>query len=224
MADVQSRAGAPYATPEIVAWTAGVHAGHDAGLERAFLAPERQGLPAIQIGPSEGRLLELLLRLGGARRVVEVGTLAGYSALWAARAVGPEGRVWTIEADPHAAQVARDDIEAAGMGDRVRVLEGEALAVLPTLEVEGPFDAVFLDADKRHYDRYGRWAAAHVRPGGLLLADNAYLFGRLLGESAEAQAMRRFHEETAQAFASVCIPTPDGMVLGIRKASGIEKS
>ena len=80
-----------------------------------------------------------------------------------------------------------------------------------------PFDAVFVDADKGNYDAYGRWAAKALRPGGLLLADNVYLFGRLMGKSDEAAAMRRFHEESARAFETVCIPTPDGLLLGVKR-------
>jgi caffeoyl-CoA O-methyltransferase len=224
MADSDSRAGAGYASPDILRWVAQVHAAHDLHLEQAFSAPERQGLPAIQVGPSEGRLLELLLLLVGARRVVEIGTLAGYSAQWMARAVGPDGRVLTLESDPTAARVARDGLAAAGMDDRVTVREGDALQVLPEIAGGAPFDAVFIDADKANYDAYGRWAAENLRPGGLLIADNAYLFGRLLEDGEAARAMRRFHEEAARAFDSVCIPTPDGLLVGIRKPSAAENS
>ena len=102
MADADSRSGSGYATAEILQWCGKVHAGHDAALERAYRAPEGSELPPIQLGPSEGRLLELLLRLAGARKVVEIGALAGYSALWMARAVGPEGHVWTLESEAEA--------------------------------------------------------------------------------------------------------------------------
>lgn len=224
MADAESRRGAGYATPEILGWVSGVHAAHDAALEGAFGAPAREGLPAIQVGPSEGRLLELLLRLAGARRVVEIGTLAGYSALWMARAVGADGQVLTIEADPDAARIARDGIARAGLERVITVLDGDAREVLPQIAGEGPFDAVFVDADKRHYDEYGRWAAAHLRPGGLLIGDNAYLFGRLLEDGDEGRAMRQFHEEAARAFESVCIPTPDGLLVGIRRPARSENT
>lgn len=114
--------------------------------------------------------------------------------------------------------MAEDVFRQAGLDDRVTCLEGDALSVLDELARDhAPFDAVFIDADKGNYDRYGRWAATHLRRGGLLLADNAYLFGRLLEDSAEAAAMRRFHEEATRAFDSVCIPTPDGLVLGVKR-------
>jgi caffeoyl-CoA O-methyltransferase len=216
MADQGSRAGNTYATPQILDYAAQTHHPHDAALERAFQAPASHGMPEIQLGPAEGRLLELLLRLVNAHKVVEIGTLAGYSALWMARALPPGGRVWTIEAEPKHAQVAREVIGEAGFGARVTVIGGDAVEALPTLSNSGPFCAVFLDADKGRYDVYGRWAPENLRAGGLLIADNAYLFGRLLDESAEAQAMRRFHEEMAINYRSVCVPTPDGLAIGVR--------
>jgi caffeoyl-CoA O-methyltransferase len=217
MADPESRSGHGHATPAILDWLDRLHATHDAALARAFDAPERHGMPAIQLGPSEARLVELLLALVKALRVVEIGALAGYSAIRIARALPERGRLWTIEADPKHAAVARENIEAAGHSDGVTVLQGAALDVLPSLERHAPFDAVFVDADKGSYDKYGRWAARNLRKGGLLLGDNAYLFGRLLEKGPEAAAMRRFHEEAARAFDTVCIPTPDGLLLGVKR-------
>ncbi len=216
MADDDSRAGKTYATPEILDWLQRVHAPHDAALARAFDAPRLHGMPAIQLGPSEARTAALLLKLAGARRVVEVGTLAGYSALALARALPADGRLFTIEFDPRHAAVARENFAAAAEGGRITLLEGPGLEVLPSLEREAPFDAVFVDADKGNYDAYGRWAAKNLRKGGLLIGDNAYLFGRLLEDSAEAAAMRRFHEEAREAFDSVCLPTPDGLLVGVK--------
>lgn len=217
MANPRSRSGRTYATPAILRWLDGLHAPHDAPLERAFNAPARHRMPPIQLGVSEARLLELLLRLAGARRVVEIGTLAGYSAIRIARALPAHGRLWTIEAESRHAAVAHESLEEAGLSGRVTLLEGTALDVLPALGSRAPFDAVFIDADKGNYDAYGRWAAKFLRPGGLLLADNVYLFGKLMGRSAEAAAMRCFHEESARAFDTVCIPTPDGLLLGVKR-------
>lgn len=217
MADTDSRAGLTYATREILDWVARVHAPHDAALARAFDAPAAHGMPAIQLGASEAKVVALLLRLAGARKVVEIGTLAGYSALVMARALPEDGRLWTVEFDPRHAAVARGNLAAAGVAERVTVLEGAGLDVLPSLEEETPFDAVFVDADKRNYDAYGRWAAKHVRKGGLLVGDNAFLFGRLLEDSEEGAAMRRFHEEAREAFETACLPTPDGMLIGVRR-------
>lgn len=216
MADPDSRKGHGYGTREILDWVNRVHAPHDEALDLAFDAPERHGMPAIQLGPSEARTLELLLKLAGARNVVEVGTLAGYSALRMARALPEDGHLFTIEFEPAHAAVARQSIAAAGLTGKVTLHEGPALEVLPSLEKRAPFDAVFIDADKGNYDRYGRWAAKNLRRGGLLLGDNVYLFGRLLEGSEEAAAMRRFHEEAARAFDTVVLPTPDGMLIGVK--------
>lgn len=217
MADNDSRAGKRYDDQAIRAFLDQLHAPHDEILERAFAAPRHQDIPAIMLGPSEARLVELLLRLQGAEKAVEVGTLAGYSALRMAAGLRPGGKLWTVELDPGYAEVARANIAAAGLADRVEVLLGPALEVLPTLEQHGPFDAVFIDADKESYHHYGAWAARHLRPGGLLIADNAYVFGNLLGDSAAGRSVKRLHEEVAQGFHSVCVPTPDGLLVAIKQ-------
>lgn len=217
MADAASRAGARYDSPAILEFVNTLHAPHDAALAAAFGASETEGLPPIQVGPSEGKLLGLLLRLIGAQKVVEIGTLAGYSAIHLGRGLAPGGHLWSLEMDPRHAAIAGKNLALAGLADQATILVGPALSHLPGLAALGPFDAVFIDADKGNYDHYGRWAAANMRPGGLLLGDNAYYFGRLLDDDQEAAAMRRFHQETREAFDSVCIPTPDGLLLGIRK-------
>ena len=216
MADQNSRAGERYASAQILDYAARTHLPDDRALARAFEAPARHGMPEIQLGPSEGRLLELLLRLANARKVVEIGTLAGYSALWMARALPAGGHIWTIESGPKHAGVAAEVIGEAGLGDRVTIIRDDAAEILPKLSDSGPFCAVFLDADKGRYDLYGRWATENLRTGGLLIGDNAYLFGRLLEQGDEAAAMRRFHEEMALHYDSVCVPTPDGLAVGVK--------
>jgi caffeoyl-CoA O-methyltransferase len=215
MADSTSRAGSRYTTPEILDYVGRIHAAHDAALARAFAVPD--GIPQIQVGPNEGKLLGLLARLVRATKIVEVGTLVGYSTIHLARALPPGGHVWTIEFEPHHADIARGNLAAAGLGDRVTVLVGAGRDVLPTLATHAPVDAVFIDADKVNYDFYGRWAIDHLRPGGLVLGDNAYLFGELLDDSDRGRAMRAFHELVAQTCESTCIPTPDGLVLGVKR-------
>lgn len=217
MADNDSRKGLVYFDRAILDWTTQLHAGHDAALQQAFDAPAKHGLPAIQLAASEARMVELWLRMVGAKKVVEVGTLAGYSAVRMARALPPDGEVHTIEFDPKHAAIAREVIEQAGERHRVTVHVGRGVDVLPTLEAKGPFCGVFIDADKESYDLYGRWAAKHVRPGGLLIGDNVFLFGQLLEDSPRAAAMRRFHEEAKQHFDTVCVPTPDGQLLGLKR-------
>ena len=170
------------------------------------------------VGPSEGKLLHLLLRLVGARRVVEVGTLVGYSAIHMARAL-PAGRppvddrVRAPARRARARQPRRRRPRGSGHGR----WSAPASTCCPALEQHGPFDAVFIDADKANYDRYGAWAIEHLRRGGLVLGDNAYLFGELLDDDERGRAMRAFHELVAAACDSVCIPTPDGLVLGIKR-------
>ncbi len=217
MADKDSRAGKRYADQAILDFTDEAHARHDEALQEAFLAPGNTGMPEIMLGISEARLLELLVRLVAAERAVEIGTLAGYSALRIARGLVDGGRLWSVESDPHHAAVARRAIAHSDLESRIDVVEGPALEVLPTLERHGPFDVVFIDADKQNYDAYGEWALRHLRSGGLVIADNAYLFGELLDAGEAAAAMRRFHRMVAEQCESVCVPTPDGMVVGIKR-------
>lgn len=215
MADDDSRAGTRYATRPILDWCAQTHVAQDAALARAFATPE--GVPAIMVGPSEGQLLHLLCKLVGAKKVVEVGTLVGYSTIHMARALAPGGHLWTIEFEARHAAIARDNIAAAGLADRVTVLEGAGVDVLPTLDPHGPFDVVFIDADKVNYDRYGTWALANLRAGGLVLGDNSFLFGELMDETDRGRAMRAFHQMLAKSCDSVNIPTPDGLAVGIKR-------
>lgn len=217
MADNDSRGGLVYFTRALLDWTTELHAPHDQALQYAFDAPAKNKMPAIQLAPSEAKLTEMLLRLAGAKTVVEVGTLAGYSAVRLARALPPDGHVHTIEYDARHAEVARKVIDTAGESKRITVHVGAGNDVLPTLEKFGPFDGMFIDADKENYDAYGRWAAKHLRKGGLLIGDNVFLFGDLLDETPRAAAMRRFHEEATQQFDTVTIPTPDGLLLGIKR-------
>lgn len=146
--------------------------GHDPDLEAAVADQEAAGLPAIEVAPLGGKLLHLLARLSGARRVLEIGTLGGYSTIWLARAVPEGGRVISIEAEPRHAAVARASLERAGVADRVDVLEGRAADVLPTLAAEEAFDLVFIDADKESNTIYLDWAARLGRPGTVVVVDN----------------------------------------------------
>jgi caffeoyl-CoA O-methyltransferase len=213
MANTGSRSGAHYGDAQILQYVDKVHANHDEALQRAFDAPKQEGMPEIQLMPSEARLLAWLMKLVAARRVVELGTLAGYSAIQMAQSLTADGKLWTIDAEPRHADVARANVIAAGLSAKVEVLVGRGIDMLPTVEAHGPFDAVFIDADKGGYPDYGRWAQSNHRSGGLMIADNVFLFGELLGESDDAAAMRRFHEESAAAFDTACIATPDGLLV-----------
>jgi predicted O-methyltransferase YrrM len=146
--------------------------GHDPDLEAAVADQEAAGLPAIEVAPLNGKLLHLLARLSGARRVLEIGTLGGYSTIWLARALPEGGQVVSIEAEPRHAAVARASLARAGVADRVEVREGRAADVLPTLAGEEPFDLVFIDADKESNTIYLDWAARLGRPGTVVVVDN----------------------------------------------------
>ena len=217
MADNDSRSGRRYADATL-AFIDKLHAVHDAALQRAFDAPANQGMPEIQVSAAEGQVLQLLVHMAGARKAVEVGTLAGYSAIRLARGLQVGGRLWTLESNAHHAEVARANIADAGLADRVEVVLGDGLASLRLLSKEAPFDVVFIDADKERYPQYAHWAAEHLRPGGLLIADNVYFFGRLMSDELGAVAMREFHQQVLSHFDTACVPTPDGMLLGIRRA------
>jgi predicted O-methyltransferase YrrM len=218
MADNESRNGSTYATRAILDFMHRTHGPHDKAMARAFAVPD--GIPSHQVSHDDGRMLHVVLRLAKAKKVVEIGTLAGYSAIHIARALEPGGHLWTIEFEPKHAQLARTNLAAAGLLERVTIVEGAALDMLPTLVQHGPFDAVFIDGDKPNYDRYGRWALENVRDGGLILGDNAYLFGELMEDREDARAMRAFNELIAKTCDSVCAPTPDGMVIAIKRPLG----
>jgi predicted O-methyltransferase YrrM len=175
-------------------------AGEDGALRESIEAAEAAGLPSIQVSPPQGKLLQLLVRLVGAEKILEFGTLGGYSAILMARALPQDGRLITLEAKSEYAEVARRSIERAGVGERVEVRVGPALEALPSLEGEAPFDLVFIDADKVNTPNYFAWALDHVRPGGLIIADNVVRDGTLADATAAdeaTQAQRRLHEMLA---------------------------
>lgn len=153
--------------------------GHDAALEQAVADQNRAGLPPIEVAPVNGKFLNLLARMSGAERVLEIGTLGGYSTIWLARALPEGGRVVTIEAEPGNAAVARQNLARAGVGDKVDILVGRAEAVLPTLASEAPFDLVFIDADKESSSLYLDWAARLGRPGTVVVVDNVGRGGKV---------------------------------------------
>ncbi len=169
----------------------------DQALRGAIAAAEEAGLPSIQVSPPQGKLLQLLVRLVGARTILEFGTLGGYSAILMSRALPEDGRLITLEANPDYAEVARRSIDAAGVGEKVEIRIGPALEALPGLEEEGPFDLVFIDADKVNTPDYFSWALERTRPGGLIVADNVVRDGTLADAAATddaTQAQRRLHE------------------------------
>ena len=180
---------------------------------------DRSGLPPIAISADTGRLLQVLIAAVGARRVLEVGTLGGYSAIWMARALPADGSLLSIEADERHAEFARRQLVRAGVADRVEVRVGRALEVLPALDGER-FDLVFLDADKEPLPTYLEWGLRLVREGGLIVADNALWGGRVLQPSVQdeaTKAVRLFNERfaTHPRITGIVVPTHDGVAIGV---------
>jgi predicted O-methyltransferase YrrM len=153
--------------------------GHDPDLDRAVAAQNAAGLPPIEVAPVNGKLLHLLARMTSARRVLEIGTLGAYSTIWLARALPEGGRVVTIEAETRIAEIARSNLDHAGVGDRVDIRVGRAVDVLPTLEGGEPFDMVFIDADKESNTIYLDWAARLGRAGAVVVVDNIARSGKV---------------------------------------------
>lgn len=155
-------------------------------LEAALAANHEHGLPAIDVSPAQGKLLYLLARMNGAKRILEIGTLGGYSTIWLARALPADGKVMTLELDPRHAKVARANIERAGLTRLVDIRVGPALESLAALEEEaaGPFDLVFIDADKPNNRNYLAWAMKLSRPGTVIVCDNVIRDGAVVEENS----------------------------------------
>ncbi|MEU7144334.1 O-methyltransferase [Nocardia sp. NPDC046473] len=184
----------------------------DAGTAAALTANTAAQLPAIDVSPPQGKFLYLLARTARARRVLEIGTLGGYSTIWLARAVGEEGQVVTLEFKPEHAEVARKNIDNAGVGDRVDIRVGAALDSLPVLadEQPEPFDLVFIDADKVNNSNYVQWALKLTRPGSVIIVDNVVRNGGL-ADANSADAAIRASRAVVELFAAE--PTLDATVV-----------
>jgi caffeoyl-CoA O-methyltransferase len=185
--------------------------------ERSRLA----GLPDIQVAALDARHLEILTRACRARRAVEVGALGGYSGVSILRGMGKQGVLDTIEVEPKHAEVARESFRKNGFAKRVRLHVGAAGQVLPRLRRRGPYDLCFIDADKEGYPVYLLWAANNLRKGGLVILDNAFLFGDLAkspSENAATAAMQATHEMLAHSgrFRATVIPTGEGLAVGVK--------
>jgi caffeoyl-CoA O-methyltransferase len=202
-------------------YIARLFAPEDAVLRALREDADRNGLPPIAVPPETGRLLQILLVAVRATRVLEVGTLGGYSAIWMARALPAEGRIVSLEINPAHAAFARRHLAAAGVAEQVEVREGNALQLLPALDGE-QFDAVFLDADKEPLPTYLDWALRLVRVGGLIIADNALRGGRVLDRSDDdpgLRGVRKFNERFAAdpRIEGLVIPIGDGVAVGVRR-------
>jgi predicted O-methyltransferase YrrM len=166
--------------------------GDDPVLSAALEASNAAGLPQIAVSTQQGKFLSLLAGAIKARKILEIGTLGGFSTIWLARGAGPDGRVVTLEYEPKHAEVARANLDRAGVGDRVEVIVGAALETLPTV-TGGPFDLVFIDADKQNNAGYLEWALRLTHPGSVIVVDNVIREGAILSPDSDAvvQGTRR---------------------------------
>jgi predicted O-methyltransferase YrrM len=170
----------------------------DGVLEAALQASADAGLPAIAVSPTQGKMLMFMAQMLGARRILEIGTLGGYSTIWLARGLAEGGRFITLEADPKHAEVARSNIARAGLADVVEVRVGKALDTLPLLEA--PFDLIFIDADKVSYPEYLAWSVRLSRSGSVIVADNVVRKGAVIDADSSdpnVKGVRRFHDVLA---------------------------
>ncbi len=209
--------------PALARWAEETFAPEDPVLAEIRERSARAGLPTIAVGPMDGLHLEVIARAVCAKKAVEIGTLGGYSGVCLARGMGPDGFLHTIEVEPRHAQVAAASFERAGVAGTVRIHVGSAQEKLAEIEREGPFDLVFVDADKQGYPAYLAWAERHLRVGGIVLADNAFAFGHIHETTpvADAQAvapMRAFAEGLARGgrFRATMIPTAEGLAMGVK--------
>lgn len=197
------------------------------GLEDAELLEIRaelrkQGVDYMSISGAEARILQFLIRATGAKRIVEVGTLFGYSALAMAKVLPEDGQVWTLEKSPENFTQAQKFFQRFPEGRKIRALNGDAVETLHDIEIEGPFDMVFIDADKAGYGKYLDWAEKNVRKGGYIVGDNTFLFGAFWGESRDRNlgekqiaVMKDFNRRLADPskYNSTLIPTTEGLTV-----------
>ncbi|MCM3630491.1 O-methyltransferase [Paenibacillus glycanilyticus] len=201
----------------------------DEVLEQVLANNKKADLPAIDVAPNQGKLLNMYAQMIGASRILEIGTLGGYSTVWMARALPELGQLVTLELDPHHAEVAGQNIALAGLSHKVEIRVGEALEQLAKLEAEGaaPFDLIFIDADKPNNPQYLQWALRFSRPGTVIVGDNVIRDGEVTNKHStdpRVQGVRRFMDllaeeprVTATALQTVGAKGYDGFVLGIVK-------
>jgi caffeoyl-CoA O-methyltransferase len=209
------------------AYIDGLFGGQDPALQVTVERMTQANMPAISVSSVQGRLLHLLARLCNARKILELGTLGGFSTIWMARALPASGKLVSLELEPLHAKVARRNIEDAGLGSKVEIRVGKALDLLPVLESDGsgPFDMIFIDADKEPYAEYFQWALKLSRPGTLIIADNVIREGKVLDPSSQdpfVRGVQRFNkvladckDVTATIFQTVGQKEHDGIALAI---------
>lgn len=202
---------------------------------KSVFAPEDEALGQVisslredeshmQISPIEGKILHTLVKMINAKKVVELGTLGGYSAIWMARALPEEGKLYAIEIDYKKQNRILDNLKKCNVANKIELTIGKALDILPQLEVHAPFDMVFIDADKVNYLNYLDWAERNIRPGGLIVGDNTFLFGSVYGDNSKdmnpdtVKVMQEFNARLAnpEKYTSIILPTTEGMTIAVK--------
>jgi caffeoyl-CoA O-methyltransferase len=201
----------------------------DEALTSAEQSHKLENIPSINVSPNLGKLLHLFAKLTNAKKILEVGTLAGYSTIWMAKALPEDGRLITLELDPHHAEVAGKNIDRAGLSSKVEIRVGKAIELLPQLvdEKAGPFDMIFIDADKPPYAVYFEWSLKLSRPGTLIIADNVIRDGKVLDPNHNdpmAKGAQRFNRTlaannkvTATILQTIGVKEYDGMAIAVVK-------
>lgn len=211
--------------PKIAKYVEDVFKPEDSVLREIRQRSLKAGLPEIQVGSIDSLHLEVLARGFGARKIVEIGTLGGYSGVCLCRALPSDGKLYTFEFSPHHAEVAKESFKKAGFSNQVEIFVGPAVETLPSINKQGPFDLVFIDADKQSYPRYFEWAAENLRKGGAILADNTFAWGMIADEKFEdrqdetqVKALREFNHKAATdpRFKSTILPTGEGLTLAVK--------
>lgn len=212
--------------PKVVDYVEKLLRPEDRVLVEARKYSAESGLPEIQVGPLDALHLEVLTRATGAKKTVEIGTLGGYSGIAFCRGMGPDGKLYTFELQEKNAEVARKNFERADVARQTKVFVGPALKMLPSIEAEGPFDLVFIDADKSNYSNYLDWAYRNLRKGGVVLADNTFAWGLVpdgtdVDESDRnsVDGLRAFNKKIAEpnsGFRVTMLPTGEGLTLAVK--------
>lgn len=206
---------------QISQYISSLFAVEDSSLRMAREESPKRGLPSISIKPEEGRFLQLLVRACGAKKAVEIGTLGGYSGTWIGRGLLPGGKLYTLDKESKHAEVAREHFAAAGVEDIIEIKIGDAHRSLLEIKDLGPFDFVFIDADKTGYPAYFDWAIENTRLGGIIAAHNAFRKGTVAGigeDDAHSDLMRQFNQQIAdeKRLISTIYPAGDGMLISVK--------
>jgi predicted O-methyltransferase YrrM len=198
----------------------------DNALKTALESIHSNNIRPINLGAEEAKLVQILIKLHGSKKVIEAGTLVGYSSIWIARGLPNDGKLFSFEKDEKTAAVAKKNISGSDVKDKIEIIIGDAHEKLKTVEKEGPFDAIFIDAEKGGYCKYLDWAEKNLKKGGLILADNAFMFGLVYDEELSSQkynkelpVMLEFNRRLADKskYDSIIVSNTEGLAVAIKK-------